>query len=124
LALNVIGNGGTIKKDQIWDVNAKQQNQRCKPSKRLNRKGAGQESEEGIINSLEDIGREQFFRHYPKSDIPIRDITKKPEPHIEIGAENYLRTCYHPNIRGFCQKYLFLCTTCRNREVENGKLCL
>lgn len=96
----------------------------CKPSKRLNRGSSGQKSEECITNNLKDIGREQFFWHYPKSQLPIRDITQKTEPHIEIGAENYLRNCIQPNIRGFChssEKYLFLCTTCKNREVGNGK---
>ncbi len=62
-------------------------------------------------------GREQFFQHYPKSNFPIRNVTKKVEPHVEIGAENFLWKCYQPNIRGLCnnmEKYLFLCTTCKN----------
>jgi hypothetical protein len=84
----------------------------------------GQKSEECIVHNLEDIGREQFFWHYPYSELPIRDITEKTEPHIEIGAENYLRCCIQRNIRGFChskEKYLFLCTTCRNRVVGGGE---
>lgn len=79
---------------------------------------------ECIVDNLEDIGREQFFRHYPYSELPIRDITEKPEPHIEIGAENYLVCCYQSNIRGFChshEKYLFLCTTCKNRGAGERK---
>lgn len=72
--------------------------------------------------SYEEIGREQFFRHYPKSKLPIRDVRFKTEPHIEIGAENYLKSCLQRNIRGFInnnEKYLFLCTTCSNRELED-----
>lgn len=70
------------------------------------------------------LGREQFFWHYARSTLPIRDITKKTEPHIEIGAENYLRPCIQPNVKGFChsmEKYMFLCTTCKNREVDEGQ---
>jgi hypothetical protein len=96
----------------------------CKPNQSLHKRSVGQNSEESVTNNLEEIGREQFFQHYPKSSLPIRDITQKTEPHIEIGAENYLRECIQPNIRGFChnpEKYLFLCTTCKNKEVENGK---
>jgi hypothetical protein len=76
-----------------------------------------------VLDALEDTGREQFFWHYPLSELPIRDITQKTEPHIEIGAENYLRPCLQPNVRGFCrsrEKYLFLCTTCKNQRVGNG----
>lgn len=75
-------------------------------------------------SKLNYLGREQFFWHYPFSQLPIRDITEKTEPHIEIGAENYLRACYQPSIRGFCnsqEQYLFLCTTCNNSVVEEGK---
>lgn len=50
-----------------------------------------QKYDECVTKNLKDIGREQFFWHYPKSTLPIRNITKKTEPHIEIGAENYLR---------------------------------
>lgn len=80
-------------------------------------------SEECVLDDLEEIGREQFFWHYPPSELPIRDITQKTEPHIEVGAENYLRSCLQPNVRGFCrsqEKYLFLCTTCKNRKVGKG----
>lgn len=72
---------------------------------------------------LENTGREQFFWHYPYSELPIRDIRNKTEPHIEIGAENYLRGCYQPSVGSFClseERYLFLCTTCKNRTVGNG----
>jgi len=74
--------------------------------------------------NLEDIGRDQFFHHYKKSQFPIRDITNKTEPHIEISAENHLRKCFQNSIKGFCkskEKYLFLCTTVKNKEVGNGK---
>jgi len=47
--------------------------------------------EKYIIDDLEDSGREQFFWHYSKSKLPIRDIIRKTEPHIEVGAENYLK---------------------------------
>jgi len=70
----------------------------------------------------EEIGREQFFRHYPKSKLPIRDVRFKTEPHIEIGAENYLRSCLQRNIKGLAnnnERYLFLCTTCNNRKLED-----
>lgn len=75
-------------------------------------------------NGYSDTGREHYFQHYSNSKMPIRDITTKTEPHIEIGAENYLRRCYQPNIKGFLtsqEKYLFLCTTCRNRELDGGR---
>lgn len=50
--------------------------------------------EECNSNNLKNIGREQFFWHYPYSELPIRDVRNKTEPHIEISAENYLRSCY------------------------------
>jgi len=81
-------------------------------------------SEKLVIKNLENRGREQFFWHYPGSRLPIRDVINKTEPHVEIGAENYLRPCLPPNIRGFChskEKYLFLCTTCNNHEVGEGR---
>jgi hypothetical protein len=64
--------------------------------------------------------------HYPKSDLPIRDIRKKPEPHIEIGAENYVRECLQPNIRAFCNNhegYLFLTTRNENGKFIVGYIC-
>jgi hypothetical protein len=87
--------------------------------------------EKCVLDDLEDIGREQFFYHYSKSQLPIRKIAAKKiknaktEPHIEIGAENYLRPCIPNNVRDFCysrEKYLFLCTTCENRELGEGYL--
>lgn len=74
--------------------------------------------------NLEDIGRDQFFHHYKKSQLPIRNILDKTEPHIEIEAENYLRNCLQKSIRSFCkskEKYLFLCTTNENKKIGNGK---
>jgi hypothetical protein len=93
----------------------------CKPREKSivrNSKGNLEEFEQ---DNLENSGREQFFWHYPHSELPIRDVTQKTEPHIEIGAENYLRPCIQPNVRGFChsrEKYLFLCTTCKNRKAS------
>jgi hypothetical protein len=52
---------------------------------------------------LEEKGRLQFFFHSPSSELPIRDILNehgkghKTEPHIEIGAENYINCCYQSN---------------------------
>jgi hypothetical protein len=78
-------------------------------------------------DKLSESGRCQFFFHSPSSKLPIRDILgeqgkgNKPEPHIEIGAENYWGNCYQRNnIEPFVKKknkYLFLMTTCRNRNV-------
>jgi len=84
-----------------------------------------------ILDDLEGIGREQFFYHYSRSKLPIRKIAArkaknaKTEPHIEIGAENYLRACIPRNVRGFCysrEKYLFLCTSCQSKELGKGYL--
>lgn len=97
---------------------------RCESSKRSNTRNTEDKLEEFEFDNLERIGREQFFWHYPRSKLPIRNITEKTEPHIEIGAENYLRRCIQPNIRGFChsrERYLFLCTTCKNREMAGGR---
>jgi len=78
--------------------------------------------------NLESKGRLQYFFHSPSSELPIRDILNeqkqgnKTEPHIEIGAENYWHECYQSNnIIPFLEsneKYLFLFTTCRNRNLK------
>lgn len=78
--------------------------------------------------SLLEKGRIQFFYHSPSSKLPIRDVLNeqregnKTEPHIEIGAENYWACCYQRNnIIPFIknnEKYLFLMTTCRNKELK------
>lgn len=76
------------------------------------------------MDELKPIGREQYFWHYPKSNLPIRHITKKTEPHFEIGAENYLRACLPYNLQNFknsFEKYLFLCTRCRNKKAGGGR---
>lgn len=75
---------------------------------------------------LEEKGRLQFFFHSPSSELPIRDILNehgkghKTEPHIEIGAENYINCCYQSNnIAPFLksnEKYLFLFTTCMSQK--------
>ncbi|MBN3033752.1 MAG: hypothetical protein JW873_06620 [Candidatus Saganbacteria bacterium] len=81
---------------------------------------------------LEEKGRVKFFYHSPSSKLPIRDILNeqgagpKTEPHIEIGAENYLGDCYQRYIRNFAksrEKYLFLMTRCRNKDLgdKNNK---
>ncbi len=73
-------------------------------------------------------GRLQLYYHSKLSRLPVRDVTNsqgegpKTEPHLEIGAENYICSCMQPNIRGFCksdEKYLFLFTNCKNRECKD-----
>ncbi|HDZ16839.1 MAG TPA: hypothetical protein ENH75_01020 [archaeon] len=76
-----------------------------------------------LFENLEDKGRLQYFFHSPSSELPIRDVLDeqkkghKTEPHIEIGAENYINKCYQPNnIVPYLKskgKYLFLFTTCK-----------
>lgn len=78
------------------------------------------------LTNLKETGMVQYLYHSPSSELPIRDISEKqkPEPHIEIGAENYIAECYQSNIRKFAEsdmKYLFLVTTCRNKNM-NKKL--
>ena len=79
-------------------------------------------------SSLNDTGRLQFFFHSPSSKLPIRDILNeqkqghKTEPHIEIGAENYINCCYQGNnIKPFSnnnEKYLFLFTNCKSKQLN------
>ncbi len=70
-------------------------------------------------------GRLQFFFHCPLSELPIRDVlAHKTEPHIEIGAENYINCCYQPNnilpfLKSSKEKYLFLFTTCKSQSLKN-----
>ena len=80
------------------------------------------------VKNLGEKGMLQYFYHSPLSILPIRDVTNelgkghKTEPHIEIGAENYLEDCYQSNIRRFLlsdAKYLFLVTTCRNKQLRS-----
>jgi len=75
---------------------------------------------------LSDTGMVQFFYHSSSSKLPIRDVLNeqgcghKTEPHIEIGAENYWHGCCQPRIQSFAgsdKKYLFLMTTCNNRDL-------
>ena len=81
---------------------------------------------------LKEKGRIHYFYHSPSSTLPIRDVRNeqcqghKTEPHIEIGAENYVGPCRPTNIVAHLkhddEKYLFLVTTCRNRNMkECGK---
>jgi len=83
---------------------------------------------EVMLKNMEERGMLQYFYHSPLSILPIRDVTDelgkghKTEPHIEIGAENYLEDCYQSNIKRFLlsnAKYLFLMTTCQNRQLRN-----
>jgi hypothetical protein len=81
-----------------------------------------------IINrgELEEIGRTHYFYHSPFSTLPIRDVSNgqgkgfKTEPHIEIGAENYVGPCRPTNIVAHLnrfEKYLFLVTRCANKRL-------
>ena len=81
------------------------------------------------LNNLVEEGMIQYFYHSPSSKLPVRDILNerekghKTEPYIEIGAENFLNSCYQPNIRKFIErktKYLFLITTCKNKEIDKA----
>jgi hypothetical protein len=88
--------------------------------------------DEKQLNSgmVKEKGRIQYFYHSPSSKLPVRDALGeqgegfKTEPHIEIEAENYLSDCRQTNIVAHLnreeEKYLFLVTTCRNKE-EKGK---
>jgi len=79
-----------------------------------------------LFENLEEKGRLQYFFHSPSSRLPIRDVLNeqkrghKTEPHIEIGAENYITRCYQSNnIIPFLkskEKYLFLFTTCKVKD--------
>ena len=79
-----------------------------------------------LFENLEDKGRLQYFFHSPSSELPIRDVLDeqkkghKTEPHIEIGAENYINRCYQSNnIVPYLKskgKYLFLFTACKVRD--------
>jgi hypothetical protein len=71
-------------------------------------------------------GRLQYFYHCPSSVLPIRDVLNeqgtgfKTEPHIEVGGENILKSCFQPSIVSHVncdERYLFLMTTCRNSEL-------
>ncbi len=71
----------------------------------------------------QECGRLQYFYHCPSSALPIRDVLNeqgygfKTEPHIEIGAENFLKDCFQFSISSFVKKgerYLFLMTNCRH----------
>lgn len=90
------------------------------------------EIQELDLTNLEEKGRIQYFYHYPYSGLPIRDIGDvqneghKTEPHIEIGAENYLNCCRQTNIKAHLnnnEKYLFLVTRCANIQlIEYNKI--
>ncbi|MCJ7635137.1 hypothetical protein MUP77_22440 [Candidatus Bathyarchaeota archaeon] len=77
-------------------------------------------------------GRIHYFYHSPFSTLPIRDVCNgqgegwKTEPHIEIGAENYVGPCRPTNIVAHLNRddetYLFLVTTCRNRQMQENNI--
>ncbi len=51
--------------------------------------------------------------------IDSHSVGRKTEPHLEIGAENYIRRCWARNISRFIEenkKYLFLLTVCKNKD--------
>lgn len=85
--------------------------------------------EEFPSQNFQEKGRLQFFFHSPSSELPVRDVRNeqkkghKTEPHIEIGAENYIYCCYQSNnIIPFLksnERYLFLFTTCKNKKLDN-----
>jgi len=79
------------------------------------------------LKNLKERGMLQYFFHSPLSSLPVRDVRNdlkkghKTEPHIEIGAENYLNCCYQQNIKSFLKndaKYLFLFTMCKNTSLK------
>jgi len=69
---------------------------------------------------LREKGRIHYFYHARSSKLPIRDVCNeqgeghKTEPHIEIGAENFICPCRPTNIvahlNRYDEKYLFLVT--------------
>ena len=77
--------------------------------------------------NLKEKGRLQFFYHSKSSELPVRDVKNehgegpKTEPHIEIGAENYLNECVQTYVNSFAnseEKYLFLFTNCSNSKMK------
>jgi len=83
-----------------------------------------------ISRRLTETGRIQYFYHSPSSELPVRDVKNecrkghKTEPHIEIGAENFLEECYQKNnIIPFLEKsdkYLFLLTRYKDERYIVG----
>jgi hypothetical protein len=66
-------------------------------------RGSENFSDRFVFEGLEERGRLQFFFHSHSSELHIRDVLNeqkrgyKTEPHIEIGAENYIFCCYQSN---------------------------
>jgi hypothetical protein len=78
----------------------------------------------GNGQKLDDRGRVQFFNHHHGSLLPIRDVRRETEPHIEVGAANYVKPCAQTDYRSFClspERYLFLTTVCRNCAAGKGR---
>jgi len=73
------------------------------------------------------VGQIQYYFSDINSLYPTRDVLNtqnsgfKTEPHIEIGAENFLKECMQSNIIQVIKnnvKYLFLLTRCMNRSLN------
>lgn len=102
----------------------------CQENKKEISKGFTQCRTQQVSSILKEEGMLQYFYHSPSSKIPIRDVLgenmidshsvgRKTEPHLEIGAENYIRRCWARNISRFIEenkKYLFLLTVCKNKD--------
>ncbi|MFI5362069.1 MAG: methyltransferase domain-containing protein [Elusimicrobiota bacterium] len=72
-------------------------------------------------------GMVQYFYASPDSKLPVRDVANKQgagfktEPHVETGAENFIKACVQANMRFAVEngvKYLFLVTRNVNKEMK------